>query len=342
MAQRWVAAGAVASLVLVPWMALAQGAGRQKLPPWQLEKTPELIRLSRTSDLVDYRGAGRYYSPLVFECVLASKTMTARLESAVKTSGSFTVRFDQEPARTYPGRPNPEWQTGARQAYLLRIPQDAMAQFLNDARTSKRLMFRHEFGGIPSDVHYDLVGLEKEIAPLLEACGIGAATPRAEAASTAKAPRPSPKPDRQIGPWLVRESVSTVDDKLIVVVSGVDKLQKVEMYVRCRESQVEAFFVQRTSVFMADKDEEVTVDVAVDGGEPVRHKGPTTPLYKAAFVNDGRAFVASLAGKKAMTLTYTPWHKAGLPDVVKTASFSLAGLDPALEPVLQACPAGTD
>ena len=342
MAQRWIAAGVV-PFVLVPCLALAQGAGRQKLPPWLLEKKPDLVRLSRTSQPVNYLGGSRYYSPLVFECLLPSKVLTARLEASVKTSGSFTVRFDQAPARSFPGRLEPEWQTGDRQAYLLRVPQEAVAEFLNDTRTSKELMFRHQFSGTPYDVHYDLTGFEKEFAPLAEACGIGAATPRAATASPAKAPRPSPKPDRQIGPWLVRESVSTVDDKLIVVVYGLDKLKKVEMYVRCRESAIEAFFVQTPSgVFMADKDKHVTFDVAADGGEPVRHRSPTTPLYEAAFVVDGRAFVAWLAGKKTMTLTYTPWHKPGLPDVVKTATFSLASLDAALKPLLEACPAPTN
>src|SRR5262249_24087066 len=143
--------------VLFPCAAFGQ-AGRQAPPPWQLEKTPELIRLARTSRLVDYAGAGRYYSPLVFECQLASKSVTARLESSVKTSGSFTTRFDQEPSRTHAGRVAPEWQPGDRQAYVLRVSAEAMPQFLNDARTAKGLMIRHQFGGVPFDVHYDLSG----------------------------------------------------------------------------------------------------------------------------------------------------------------------------------------
>jgi hypothetical protein len=215
-----------------------------------------------------------------------------------------------------------------------------MPQFLNDARTSKVLMFRHEFGGIPVDVRYDLTGFEKEFAPLAEACGIGPAAPR-QAAAPSKASRPVARPDREVGPWLVRESVSTVDDKLIVVIQGSDTLKKVDVYIRCRESAVEAFFVQRTSVFMADKAETVTIDVAVDGGAPVRHQGPTTPLNKAAFVNDGRAFVSALAGGKAITLTYTPWHKPEVPDVMKTATFSLTRLDEAVKPVLEACTASS-
>ena len=214
-----------------------------------------------------------------------------RLESSVKTSGSFTTRFDQEPALTHSGQLRPEWQAGARQAYVLRLPKEAMPQFLNDARTSKTLMFRHEFGGIPVDVHYDLAGFDKEFAPLAEACGIGSATPR-QATAAPKGSRPVAQPDRQVGSWLVRESVSTVDDKLIVVVHGLDTLKKVDMYIRCRESAVEAFFVQTTGVFMADKAENVTIDVSLDGDSAVRHKGPTTPLNKAAFVNDGRAFVS--------------------------------------------------
>jgi hypothetical protein len=324
-------------LALVPSVVLAQ-AGSQAPPPWQLERTPEVVRLARTSQRVDYRGAGRYYSPLVFECRPASKTLSAHLESTVKTAGSFTTRFDDLPAVTHPGKPQAEWQAGARQAHVLRIPKDAMPAFLNDARTSKTLMFRHEFSGIPTDVLYDLTGFEKEFAPVAEACGIGPATARTVAAAP-KAPRPVAKPDREIGPWLVRESVSTVDDRLIVVVFGTDTLKNVDVYIRCRESAVEAFFVQHTSVFMADKAERVTIDVAVDGGTAVRHRQPTTPLNKAAFVNDGREFVSALTGGKTMTLTYTPWHKPEMPDVVKTATFSLAKLDEAVKPVLAACAA---
>lgn len=321
---------------LAPCAVLGQ-AGAQTTAPWQIERTPEVIRLARTSQRVDYAGAGRYYSPLVFECQLPSKILSAHLESTVKTSGSFTTRFDLEASRTYAGQAKPEWQPGARQAYVLRVPAEAMPQFLNDARTSKGLMFRHQFGGTPFDVHYDLTGFEKEFAPLAEACAIGPPTPRQAAASSA-ATKPVAKPDRQIGPWWVRESVSTVDDKLIVVVSGHDQPRTVDMYIRCREGAVEAFFVQANSVFMADKNEQVTIDVAADGGEPVRHKGPTTPLNKAAFVDDGRAFVSWLAGRKTMTLTYTPWHKPTESDVVKTATFSLVSLEAAVKPVLEACP----
>jgi hypothetical protein len=135
----------------------------------------------------------------------------------------------------------------------------------------------------------------------------------------------------------VRESVSTVDDKLIVVVSGHDQLRKVDMYIRCRERAIEAYFVRTSGVFMADKKKQVTIDVAADGGEPVRHRGPTTPLNKAAFVEHGRAFVSSLAGRRTMTLTYTPWHKPTESDVVKTVTFSLASLEAAVKPVLEAC-----
>ena len=108
--KRRVALGVLA--FLVPCVALGQ-AGRQAPAPWQVERTPEIIRLARTSQLVDYLGGGRYYSPLVFECALPSKVLTARLESSVKTSGSFTTRFDQEPARTYAGQAKPEWQPAA-------------------------------------------------------------------------------------------------------------------------------------------------------------------------------------------------------------------------------------
>ena len=324
---------------LVPSVVLAQ-AGREPPPPWQLERTPELIRLARTSQRVDYGGAGRYYSPLVFERLLPSKILTARLESSVKTSGFFTTRFDQEPALTHSGQLRPEWQAGARQAYVLRLPKEAMPQFLNDARTSKTLMFRHEFGGIPVDVHYDLTGFDEEFAPLAEVCGIGPATPRQPSAAP-KGSRPVAQPDRQVGSWLVRESVSTVDDKLIVVVHGLDTLKKVDLYIRCRESAVEAFFVQTTGVFMAGKAENVTIDVSLDGDSAVRHEGPTTPLNKAAFVNDARAFVGALLGRKTMTLTYTPWHKPEAPEVVKTATFSLTRLDEAVKPVLEACPASS-
>lgn len=324
-------------VLLLPSSSFAQ-AGRQAPPPWQLERTPEVVRLARASQPVPYAGAGRHYSPLVFECVTASKALTARLETAVKTSGSFTIRFDQDPARTWDGKAQPEWQSGARQAYVLRVPAEAMPQFLNDARTAKELMFRHQFGGTPFDVHFGLAGFEKEFAPLAEACGIGPATPR-QAAAVPAGPRPVPKPDRQIGPWLVRESVSTVDDKLIAVVFGQDRLKKVDLYVRCREGAIEAFFVQANNVFLADRDQEVTIDLAVDGGQAVRHKGPTTPLNKAAFVSDARAFVSWLAGGKTITLTYTPWHKPGEPDTPKTATFSLASFDAAVKPVLEACPA---
>jgi hypothetical protein len=55
-------------------------------------------------------------------------------------------------------------------------------------------------------------------------------------------------------------------------------------------------------------------------------------------VDDGRAFVSWLAGGKTLTLTYTPWHKPAEPDVAKTAAFSLASLDEAVKPVLEACP----
>ena len=329
------AVGFVASLF--PSLVFAQ-AGRQAPPPWQLERTSELVRLARASRPVQYLGASRYYSPLVFECVLASKVLTARLESTVKTSGSFTTRFDQEPAQTHAGQAKPEWQPGERQAFVLRVPEEAMPRFLNDARTSKEMIFRHQFSGIPHDVHFDLTGFEKQLAPLAQACGIGPATPR-QAASDSKGPRPVARPDREIGPWWIRESVSTVDDKLIVVASGTDKLGKVDVYIRCREGAIQAYFVQRTGVFMADKDDQVTIEVAVDGAAPVRHKGPTTPLNKAAFVVDGRAFVGSLTSRQTMVLSYTPWHKPAEPDVVKTATFSLDRLEAAVKPVLEACPA---
>src|SRR5262245_23732685 len=88
--------------------------------------------------------------------------MTARRSTGDGWPRSFTTRFDQEPARTHAGRVAPEWQPGDRQAYVLRVPAEAMPQVLNDARTAKALMFRHQFSGVPFDVHYDLTGFEKE------------------------------------------------------------------------------------------------------------------------------------------------------------------------------------
>lgn len=330
MAHRSIHLGA---LVLLPCAALAAPAQPVKSAAWQLEKTPALVRLARASAPVSYLGGRGYNSPLVLECLLPSRSLAVRLESQVKAGGAFTIRFDSEAASTVGGG-QPEW-SNERQAYLLRVPAADVAQFVNAARTSKGLMIRHQFSGVPYDVHFDLAGFEKEFSPLAEACGVGPVVQRSAAAETAKAPRPVPKADREVGPWSVRESVSTVDDKLIVVVFGTDKAQTMDMYLRCREGAIEGFFVQRRGVFDADGQKLVTIEVAVDGGEPVRHEGPTTDLNKAAFVDDGRAFIAWLAGHKSLGTTYTPYRAAAN----KTVTFSLATLDAALEPLREACPA---
>jgi hypothetical protein len=253
----------------------------------------------------------------------------------VKSGGSFTVRFDTEPAATL-GRPGePEW-SNERQRYVLRVPAEEVPRFVSDTRTSERLMVRHRFSSIPHDVHYDLAGLEVAFEPLAEACAVPPPEPRTATAAP-RPPRPSPKPDRRIGDWMVHESVSSVDDKLIVVLKAADRRQEMDMYVRCQESSVEAFFAPRRTVFEPDANQQsVTFTVSVDGGDGVQMVGPTATHFKAVFVPDGRPFVESLVGRRSLTVTYTLWEKPQ----TSTSTFSLSGFDEAAKAVLAACPAG--
>lgn len=315
------------SVVLL--LASTASAGAPAKPAWKLEKTPALLRLSRGTG-VDY-GVGKYTVQLVLECRLDSKQVTARLETEVKSGGPFTVRFDTEPAVSMGGG-KPVW-SNDRQMHVLTVPPDAMPRFLDDARTFKAVMIRHEFSSVPYDARFDLGGFEAAFQPLAEACGVPA--PQSRPAAVQRTPRPSPRAPRTIGNWYVTESVSTVDDKLIVVMTASDKLQTMQMFVRCRENTVEVFYVPARTVFNPDSGEKtVSVNIALDGGETVRHVGGTAEHFKAMFIEDGRAFMRSLAGHKTLALTWTPYRARE----TKTSTFGLSGLDEASKAVLAACP----
>jgi hypothetical protein len=317
------------ALVVLLRVSTASGAQPAKAA-WRLEKTPALLRLTRGTG-VDY-GVGKYTVQLVVECLLDSKQVTARLETEVKSGGPFTVRFDAEPAVTMGGG-KPVW-SNERQMHLLTVPLEAMPRFLDDARTSKEVMIRHEFSSVPYDARFDLGGFGVAFKALAEACGVPDPQPRAAAAQ--RAPRPSPRAPRTIGNWYVTESLSSVDDKLIVVTTASDKLQTMQMFVRCRENTVEVFYVPARTVFNPDSGEKtVSVDVTLDGGESVRHVGATAEHFKAMFIEDGRAFVQSLAGHKSLALKWTPYRERE----TKTSTFALDGFDEASRAVLAACPA---
>jgi hypothetical protein len=326
-------AGGAVPMALLAVAAAAEAAAPGRPKGWVTQKSAEQIVVVGESEPVNYGGFS-YRNDLRLRCDVKSRKIDVNMRTRVKSMGPFVVRFDAEPARQIGTAQPYYWESG----HELRVPEADVAAFVEDARTRGRLLLRHDFLGRIYDVVFDLAGLEAALEPMREACGLAAIAPRpaTAAARPATPATPAAPPPRQVGRWLVRESTSALDDKPVVVLSAANVGSTMVLYLRCQEAQTEAYFVINNTVFNGNRDTRtVTFEVGVDGGEPRKYVGPTTELFKAAFLPDGRAFVDSLAGHHSVELVYTPYRRA----MMETAKIDITGIDKALEPLLKACPA---
>ncbi len=310
----------------VPFVVTNAAAPTKGAKGWTVSRGADEITVSRRSDLVNYTGKNE--NELIVSCDTRSHALGARMRTQVKTFGPFLVRFDTDPARQLGTSEPHHWASG----FELIVPAPAVQTFIADARARRQLLLRHDFGGRMYDVHFDLTGLDAALHAFEGTCELPA--PTAEAASTSQPRAASAPRQRQIGRWSVLEKTSTIDDKPIVIVTSASADRAVTLYLRCQESAVEAYFVGNKSVFNGDpKTKTVAIEVGLDGGQGTKYAGPTTELFKAVFIPDGRTFVDSLAGHRSLELTYPPWKAAP-----KLAKIDLTGTQAALVPLQKACP----
>ena len=298
---------------------------------WKVEKSAGRVVARLESDVVHYRGAE---NPVVLTlaCALDDRRLQAYFASPMKTMGTFTVRFDGEPAVEHGASGDRFWDPV--ESSQLRVADAKAADFVRDVRTHRRLLLRHEFIGRFYDASFDLAGLAGVIAPLRQVCDLPEVSPPTPAPADAAASR-GPKETR-VGNWVVKETASKIDDKPRIVMTASDKVGNLNVVIRCQEGTLEAYLHSGAILDSDRQTQQTTVTVALDGGEPSTYR-ESASASQAVFFPDTGAFVKSLSNHRSIRITTTPYTPRRTM-AVRTTDIDITDFDKAFAPVAAACP----
>jgi hypothetical protein len=322
-----------ASFILAVLVAApARSAPAPARPKWKVEKSGGRVVARLESNVVNY-GAADNPVVLALACSLDDRRLQAYFATPMKTMGTFTVRFDGEPAAEH-GAPGDRFHDPVEGSQL-RVADAKAADFVRDVRTHRRLLLRHEFIGRFYDATFDLAGLAGVIAPLRQACDLPEVSPPTPAPAAAAAAAGGPK-ESHVGNWVVRETVSRIDDKPRIIMTASDKVGNVSVVIRCQEGALEAYLYSGAILDSDRQTQRTTVTVALDGGEPSTYREPASSS-QAVFFPDTSAFVKSLSNHRSIRITTTPYTPRRTM-AIRTTDIDIADFDKAFAPVAAACP----
>lgn len=265
---------------------------------------------------------------------------------------SATVRFDREPAfkadlhnRTKWGK---LWMTSTvidPETKFFAGPAEIAAAFLRH----KTMLVRVTPANRPSqEVTFELPELLPQLAAFEQACGLEKPIERPSVAAAATQPAAAPAAAPAIekfGEWRQSLAASKLDDRPIVLLSlpqaNESSLTKsASLVLRCREKTTDAFLSFGFPLFGA-RGAYLAVRASADGGPEAKEwwLSPSTDgvVY---FFGSAPQLLKRLLASRELKLAYRPkkrpenytWMPQG------EAVFTLAGLDQASKPYLEACP----
>jgi hypothetical protein len=300
---------------------------------------------------------GRGRPRLVLSCrdhKLALGVVVGRLASGM------TLRFGSEPA--FNPRVSQRTKFGGLLSNSRKVvepdtlyfdkPAEIVASFLRH----RQLLLRLTPTAAPAqETTFSLAGLEAQIAPFEQACGLEEPLPRPQVAATDRAQVVTPEPaparpgaaEERIGDWTVNRATSRVDDRPIVILAQAARTsagaafppsaRAPTLVLRCRERALTAFLSFQRPLFASSS---LEAQVTVDDAKPQRWWFSSSTDGQAYFFNSAPQLLKRLMASRELRLRLGPEKRKEadrwIPEV--EAVYGMAGLDKAGAALLEACP----